>query len=123
MAYATAEQVMAGFRTLTDEDLTKCNALLDEAGIMIDVVASDATADAKRVVSCRMVRRAMGDSSTMQAPMGATQGSVSALGYAQSWTISNGSAGELYIGKSERMLLGLGNKIGCSNPFMEDEDD
>ena len=52
--------------------------------------------------------------------MGATQGSLSALGYSQSWTMgSGGSAGELYIGKTDRQLLGLGNAIGSYSPVQE----
>ena len=49
-------------------------------------------------------------------PMGATQGSMSALGYSQSWTIGSGSAGELYLGKLEKKLLGCGNSIGSYSP-------
>ena len=91
--------------------------LLTEAGVLIDAVALDATLDAKRVASCRMVRRAIGDGSTAQAfPLGATQGGVSALGYAQNWTLSGGSTGELYLSKVEKRLLGVGNRIGSYSP-------
>jgi hypothetical protein len=48
--------------------------------------------------------------------MGATQGSVSALGYSQSWTIGSGSTGELYISKVEKKMLGAGNAIGSYSP-------
>lgn len=119
MAYATVEDVERGFRTLDEDEQTKCEALLDEADILIDAVASSAAADAKKVVECRIVRRALGDGtpSASAFPMGSTQGTMSALGYSQSWTLSNGAAGELYIGKTERQILGLGNKIGTSNPY------
>lgn len=33
--------------------------------------------------------------------------------------MSSGSTGELYVGKAERQILGLGNQIGASNPFAE----
>lgn len=120
MAYATAEQVEAGFRSLDEEETAKCTALLDEAAVLIDAVASGASDEAKAVVSCRMVRRSLGDGSDISVPIGATQGSMSALGYSQSWEIGNGASGELYLGKTDRILLGLGNKIGCSNPYAED---
>jgi len=118
-AYATVEQVELGFRSLTEEEQVKCAALLDEASVLIDAVAKNASSEAKQVVSCRIVRRSLGDGSDTSVPIGATQGSMSALGYSQSWTISNGSSGELYLGKTDRILLGLGNKIGCSNPYEE----
>jgi len=41
-------------------------------------------------------------------PMGASQGSATALGYTQSWTMSGGTSGELYISRTERRLLGAG---------------
>ena len=53
-------------------------------------------------------------------PLGATQGSQSALGYSQSWTIGSGGAtGELFLGKLERKLLGAGDKIGSYSPVQE----
>ena len=49
--------------------------------------------------------------------MGASQGSMSALGYSQSWTIgSGGSTGELYLAKTDKILLGMGNQIGAYSP-------
>ena len=53
---------------------------------------SAADAAIKKIVSCRMVIRALGDGSVSGVPMGATQGSMSALGYSQSWTISGGGS-------------------------------
>ena len=74
----------------------------------------------KRLVSCRMVRRLLGDGTggeTPLYPMGATQGSATALGYTQSWTMGgSGSAGELYLSKLEKKLLGAGNRIGAASP-------
>ena len=64
-----------------------------------------------------MVIRAIG-SSEEGVPLGTTQATVSALGYSQSWTNSNGS-GELYLTKLEKKLLGSGNRIGFSNPYSE----
>ena len=94
--------------------------MLDDAAVIIDAYNSDATASAKKVVSCRMVIRAMGDGSEAGIPMGATQGSMSALGYSQSWTIgAGGAAGELYIGRLDKKLLGAGNSIGSYSPTEE----
>ena len=60
MRYADAAAVAAGFRTLTDEEQARADALLEEAAVLIDAVAADAKEDAKWVVSCRMVRRVLG---------------------------------------------------------------
>lgn len=115
MAYATVEEVEAGFRTLTSDEKSVCSQLLDEAAVIIDAYNEDAGESAKDVVSCRMVRRALGDGMA-SVPMGASQGSVSALGYSQSWTMTNGSSGELYLGKIEKKLLGVGDRIGSYSP-------
>ena len=120
MRYADAAAVAAGFRTLTDEEQARADALLEEAAVLIDAVAADAKEDAKRVVSCRMVRRQLGESDSeggVSFPMGATQGTATALGYTQSWTMSGGTSGELYISRTERRLLGAGNRIGAHSPL------
>lgn len=118
MAYATANQVASGFRTLTTEEVAICNSLLSEAAVIIDNYNANAPDDAKQVVSCRMVRRAIGSGGDA-APLGATQGSVSALGYSQSWTMgSAGSAGELYLSKLDKQLLSDGaHRIGAHSPL------
>lgn len=118
MAYATIEDVQARMtRDLSTDEQTVCETLLDDAALMIDAAAPDAGAAAKQVVSCRMVIRAIGDGSSFGTPMGATQGSMSGLGYSQSWTIgSGGGAGELYLSKADKLLLGSGNSIGSASP-------
>lgn len=115
MAYATVTEVEAGFRTLTSDERFVCEQLLEEAAVIIDAYNKDAGDSAKEVVSCRMVRRALGDGMS-SVPMGASQGSVSALGYSQSWTMTGGSSGELYLGKIEKKLLGVGDRIGSYSP-------
>lgn len=120
MAYAAVTDVAARSRPLADDETTKCEQLLDDAAVIIDAYQDTATADAKKLVSCNMVIRAMGlsgaDDNTAF-PIGATQGSVSALGYSQSWTIAGGgSTGELYITKTEKRILGVGNRIGSHSP-------
>lgn len=117
-AYATVEEVAAGFRELDEDEQARAAQLLLEAAVLIDATNTTANADTKAVVSCRMVRRALNDAeSPFQVPMGSTQGSQAAGGYSQSWTISGGAAGELYLGKTERSLLGLSNQIGARSPL------
>lgn len=118
MAYATVEDIQARMsRAMSASEQTVCANLLDDAAVIIDAYNANATADSKKVVSCRMVMRAIGDGDGGGIPMGATQGSQSGLGYSESWTIGSGSAGELYIGKLEKKLLGSDNQIGASNPL------
>lgn len=120
MAYATVSDVQARMsRTMSASEQAICSNLLDDAAVIIDAYNEDADAEAKKVVSCRMVVRAMGDGTDAGIPMGATQGSMSALGYSQSWTIGAGTAGELYLGKLEKKLLGVGDAIGSYSPTQE----
>ena len=120
MRYAETEDVEAAFRELTGDERTRCTALLSEAALIIDTYNADADADRKRLVSCRMVRRQLGEDDSGDAvtfPMGATQGTATALGYSQSWTMSGGSSGELYLSKLEKKLLGVGSKLGAHSPL------
>ena len=116
MAYAIVQDVMARTtRSFTAEETNVITALLEDAAILIDAYKSEAGESQKKVVSCRMVLRAMGTDNDI--PMGATQGSMSGLGYSQSWTIgTGGSVGELYLSKTDKRLLGGGNKIGSHSP-------
>lgn len=118
MTYAEVLDVEAGFRALSKDEQTRCAALLSEAAIIIDAYNPDAGEDAKRLVSCRMVRRPLGDGEDgVSFPMGATQGTATALGYSQSWTMGSGSSGELYLSKLEKKLLGVGSRVGARSPL------
>lgn len=120
MAYATVADVQARMtRTMSADEQTMCATLLDDAAIIIDSFNASATEDAKKIVSCRMVIRQMGDGEDAGIPIGATQGSMSGLGYSQSWTLSSGSTGEMYLSKMDKQLLGYGNKIGSYSPAQE----
>ena len=120
MAYATVEDVQARMsRTMSESEQAICATMLDDAAVIIDTFNAEAAADNKKIVSCRMVIRQMGDGSDAGAPIGATQGSMSGLGYSQSWTMSNGSTGEMYLSKLDKQLLGLGNRIGSYSPTEE----
>lgn len=120
MAYATVQDLQAGFRELSESEQQTAAALLEEAAVIIDAYASPSVElQRKLVVSCHMVRRAIGDSSGQSLPMGATQGTISAGGYSQSWTLSNGGTGELYLTKLDKKLLGVSDNIGATNPFYQ----
>ncbi len=120
MAYATVEDVQARMtRELTENEQAVATNLLDDAAVMIDTFNKNAEEANKKVVSCRMVIRALGDGESFGVPVGATQGSMSGLGYSQSWTVTNGSVGELYLSKSDKALLGGSDRIGSYSPVEE----
>lgn len=115
MAYATVQDVQDRMNvTMTETQQNICSNLLDDAAIIIDDFNISASTDNKKIVSIRMVQRALNVDSDV--PLGATQGSMSALGYSQSWTMGqNASVGELYLNKLEKQMLGKGNQIGCTS--------
>lgn len=121
MAYATYSDVQTRLGvTFSSQEQGICTSLLGRAALMIDSyrVSENVSTDAKKEVSVNMVARVM-NSSTADVPIGATQGSMSGLGYSQSWTISNGATGELYFDKNDKRLLGVGNAIGSYSPIEE----
>lgn len=115
--YATYEDVQKRLgRTFDTTEKDICDVLLERAALEIDAYNDQASADAKKSVSVEAVARAMNETSDV--PMGASQGSMSALGYSQSWTMpSGGSVGSVYLSKADKKLLGIGNSIGASNPL------
>ena len=118
-SYATYQDVQARLlRDLTPDEQALVTTLLGDAGVIIDAFNKNADADAKLIVSCRMVIRSIEADDSI--PMGATQGSMSALGYSQSFTIGGGgSTGELYLSKLDKQTLGYGNRIGSYSPSQE----
>lgn len=119
MAYATYADIQARLtRTLSESEQAVCTNLLEDAAVIIDAYNENASADAKKTVSCRMVIRALGNGDS-DVPVGATTGSMSGLGYSQSWSVTNGTVGELYLAKLDKKLLGVGNRIGSYSPVQE----
>ena len=114
MAYATYEDIQRrnGMDVLDPDYVT---ALLDDAAVIVDAYNKNATETAKKLVSCNMVIRTIG-SRDEGVPIGTTQATTSAMVYSQTWTNTNGS-GELYLTKLDKKILGVGNRIGCTNPY------
>ena len=116
MAYATVNDVQERMtREMSADEQSVCSTLLDDAAVLIDAFNPNGDEEARKVVSCRMVIRAIGDGGA-GVPIGATQGTISALGYSQSWTIGQGSTGELYLSKVEKKMLGVSSRIGSYSP-------
>lgn len=119
-SYATVEDVQKRMsRAMSSAEQTMCGTLLEDASVIIDSYNANADADKKLIVACRMVIRQLGDGETDGIPIGATQGSMSGLGYSQSWTMGSGSAGEMYLSKLDKKMLGVGNRIGSYSPVEE----
>lgn len=118
-SYATWQDVQARInRDLSESEQAQVTTLLGDAGVIIDSFNKNADEDAKNLVSCRMVIRAINVDGDI--PLGASQGSMSALGYSQSWTMSGGATvGELYLSKLDKEVLGVGNRIGSYSPTQE----
>ncbi len=121
MAYATVEDIADRMmRSLSSKEETVCQTLLEDVAVLIDSINSEASEKVKEIVSCRAVARMIGNGDSVGVPVGASQGSMSALGYAQSWTMGNGGAvGEIYLSKVEKQMLGAGNRIGSYSPVEE----
>lgn len=117
MRYAELSDITARMtRTLTTKEEEVCTNLLDDVAVLIDAFNVNAPSNAKKVVSCNAVIRAIGNDK-MDIPVGATQGSMAGLGYSQSWTIGSGGAvSELYLSRTDKKLLGSGNSIGSYSP-------
>ncbi len=118
MAYATVDDVEArAGRTISNTERNQAAVLLEDAAVLIDAYKRSADNAAKKTVSCRIVLRAIG-TGTQDIPTGATNGSMSALGYSQSWTMGGGgAAGEIYLARADRQILGAGNAIGSGSPI------
>jgi len=119
MAYASVTDVENRMsRPMTASEQTLCSTLLDDASILIDSYHNNASEYAKKVVCCRIVLRVLGSGD--DAPIGASQSTMSALGYSQTWTLPSGSStGEIYLSKGDKRLLGVGNLIGSHSPIEE----
>ena len=119
-AYATIDDVKDRMiRIMSEREETVATNLLDDIGVKIDMYNAHASADAKKIVSCNAVIRALGNGDS-DVPVGASQGSMSANGYVQSWTVgSGGSVGQLYLTKEDKRMLGVGNRIGSYSPVQE----
>lgn len=118
--YATIADIQGRMtRTLNESEQTVCLNLLDDVAVLIDAVNVNASTDAKKVVSCNAVIRAIGNGDS-DIPIGATQGTMSALGYSQSWTVgSGGSTAEIYLSRIDKKLLGANNSIGSYSPVQD----
>lgn len=108
-SYASASDLESRWRPLDPSETARAEALLRDASTVVDAELACAgrplpDADLLRVVVCQMVERAMGVESDL---VGAGQGSTSLGDYTRTVTFSGSTAGDLYLTRGERRLLGL----------------
>lgn len=112
MVYADVTDLEARWRTLTPTEEARAGVLLGDAAVRLDawcppsVVPTSQELQARLIVSCEMVKRAMA------APAGAPDMGVSSVQsgagpFQQTLQFSN-PTGDLYLTKAERSLLGCG---------------
>lgn len=116
MVYATVSDLEARWRTLTPEEATRAEVLLDDAAVRLDVECppSDPIDDegARKIVSCEMVKRALAS------PGGIGVNSIQegAGPFQQTMQFSNPS-GDLYLTKADRRLLRCGRQVAFTVPL------
>lgn len=107
MAYATVDDLVVRWRPLTIPERARAATLLEDAAVRIDAVKPlpDPPSDieARKIVSCEMVKRAMLTPVDLPA---ATQTQQTAGIFQQGITYAN-PAGDLYLTKADRSLLGI----------------
>lgn len=117
MAYASVEDLEARWRELAPDEQNVAEALIADASAMLAQLMGDsmeADPDITRMVVCNMVKRSMGAGDSF----GISQQSMTAGPYTQQWSVAN-PAGDMYLTKTERKLLGISTGyIGSIRPMV-----
>lgn len=109
MAFAEVSDLEARWHSLSQTEQQRAEVLLEDASAMLETLVDIDVADSAQmkllnIVCCNMVIRAM--SATEVDSFGASNMSMTAGPYTQSWTYSNPS-GDMYITKAEKRMLGI----------------
>ena len=125
--FASVGDLERRWRPLTSEEISVAEALLGDASVMIrseapgidaKILAGELSPDAPLQVACRVVKRAMqgpedlGGVSTFQDTAGP---------FSHSMTFAN-PAGDLYLAKADRRLLGVGRQQAGSVDTLPEPD-
>lgn len=112
MAYAEVVDLEARWRTLSDAEAATAETLLGDAQLMIDAECpptaepTEAQLEARKVVSCNIVKRAMLNSE-QAAGIESTQ--ATAGPFSRSFNFSN-PTGDMYLTKKDKKLIGCGGQ-------------
>lgn len=126
MAYAEVSDIELRWHELDSDEQSRAAVLIDDASAMLDALVTVDTSDDEqlellKMVCCNMVIRAM--SASEADSYGASNMSMTAGVYTQSWTYSN-PTGDMYLTKMEKRLLGISSAyIGSIRPMMAGEHD
>lgn len=125
MAYAEVSDIESRWRSLSPTEQSRASVLIDDASAMLDALVDvdtddDEQAQLLKQVCCSMVIRAM--SATESDAFGASQMSMTAGPYSQSWNYANPS-GDMYLTKLEKRLLGITSGYISSIPAKIGNDD
>lgn len=109
MAYATVSDIESRWRALSQDEKSRASVLIDDASAMLTALVVINEGDTEQAqllkqVCCSMVIRAM--SATEADTFGASQMSMTAGPYTQSWNYANPS-GDMYLTRLEKRLLGI----------------
>jgi len=126
MALAEVSDLEARWHSLSQTEQQRAEVLLDDASAMLEALVDIDVADSAQLrrlnmVCCNMVIRAM--SATEVDSYGASNMSMTAGPYTQSWTYANPS-GDMYITKAEKRMLGItSGYIRSIRPMMAGDHD
>lgn len=122
MSYAEVADLEARWRSLSPEESGRATVLLADAAVRIDVACppgdeplTEAQEEARMIVSCEMVKRAMSASEGM---FGVTSYSDNTGPFQEQRTFAN-PMGDLYLTKGDKALLGCGGQVAFSVPMHE----
>lgn len=119
MAFAEVSDIESRWRELSTDEQSRASVLIDDASAMLTALVDvdtddDEQAQLLKQVCCSMVIRAM--SATEADAFGASQMSMTAGPYTQSWNYANPS-GDMYLTRLEKRLLGItSGYIGSIRP-------
>lgn len=125
--FATVTDLEVRWRHLTPDEATQAVALLGDASVMIRVespgidariLAGDLDPDAPLQVVCRMVKRAMQGPEDL---VGVTTMQDTAGPFSHSLSFAN-PAGDLYLSKADRKMLGMSRQRAFMVDTLPDPD-
>lgn len=123
MAYAEVADLEDRWRTLTPDEKSRAGVLLGDAAVRLDALCPPSVPptsqelEARRIVSCEMVKRAMSTPGGV-AGIGVTSHQAGAGPFQETQQFAN-PTGDLYVTKSDRALLGCGNQLAFTQLMVD----
>jgi len=123
MRYAEVADLEDRWRPLSSSEKTRADVLLGDAGVRLDALCPPTNPptlqelDARRIVSCEMVKRAMSTPGGLDG-IGLASQQAGAGPFQETLQFSN-PTGDLYVTKSDRDLLGCGKQVAFTQPMTD----